>query len=104
MARKSKKNDGLPGNRTQPTIDDVARAAGVSKGTVSHVIGGRVPVTAATRARLHQAIDARNYRPAESGGALTARKLPAESRQKVDASVPRLTTVGYVSVDYTAIL
>jgi len=61
-------------------------------------------VTAATRARVDQAIKALNYRPAETARALTARKRPAESNQKIDASVPRLTTVGYVSVDYTACL
>jgi sugar/nucleoside kinase (ribokinase family) len=92
------------GNRTQPTIDDVARAAGVSKGTVSHVIGGRVPVAAATRARVEEAIAALNYRPAETARSLTARKRPPESSLRFDASVPRLTTVGYVSVDYTACL
>jgi ribokinase len=92
------------GNRTQPTIDDVARAAGVSKGTVSHVIGGRVPVAAATRARVDEAIAALNYRPAETARSLTARKRPPESNLRFDASVPRLTTVGYVSVDYTACL
>src|ERR1700730_14497835 len=92
------------GHRTQPTIDDVARAAGVSKGTVSHVIGGRVSVSAAPRARVARAIAALNYRPAETARALTARKRPAESNLRIDASVPRLTTVGYVSVDYTACL
>jgi ribokinase len=91
-------------NRTQPTIDDVARAAGVSKGTVSHVIGGRVPVAAATRARVDEAIAALNYHPAETARSLTARKRPPESNLRVDASVPHLTTVGYVSVDYTACL
>lgn len=93
-----------PGHRTHPTIDDVARAAGVSKGTVSHVIGGRVPVTPATRARVDQAIMALNYCPAETARSLTARKRPAESNLRTDPSVPRLTTVGYVSVDYTACL
>ena len=92
------------GHRTHPTIDDVARAAGVSKGTVSHVIGGRVPVTATTRARVDRAIMALNYCPAETARSLTARKRPAESNLRTDPSVPRLTTVGYVSVDYTACL
>ena len=91
-------------HRMYPTIDDVARAAGVSKGTVSHVIGGRVSVTAATRARVDQAIAALNYCPAETARSLTARKRPAESNLRIDPSVPRLTTVGYVSVDYTACL
>ena len=97
----------IPGDlihRRYPTIDDVARAAGVSKGTVSHVIGGRVSVTAATRARVDQAIAALNYCPAETARSLTARKRPAESNLRIDPSVPRLTTVGYVSVDYTACL
>ncbi|MET0969447.1 MAG: PfkB family carbohydrate kinase [Tardiphaga sp.] len=92
------------GHRTQPTIADVARAAGVSKGTVSHVIGGRVAVTAATRARVDEAIAALNYRPAETARALTARRRQSEPNTRIDASVPRLTTVGYVSVDYTACL
>ena len=90
--------------RTHPTIDDVARAAGVSKGTVSHVIGGRVPVAAATRARVDQAIAALDYRPAETARALTARRRPFVSGLRIDPSVPRLTTAGYVSVDYTACL
>ena len=92
------------GHRTQPTIDDVARAAGVSKGTVSNVIGGRVTVTGATRARVDAAIAALNYRPAETARALTARRRQPEPNPRFDASVPRLTTVGYVSVDYTACL
>ena len=93
-----------PGQRTDPTIDDVARAAGVSKGTVSHVMGGRVPVAAATRARVNQAIAALSYRPAETARALTARRRPVVSSLRVDPAVPHLTTVGYVSVDYTACL
>jgi ribokinase len=92
------------GHRTQPTIDDVARAARVSKGTVSNVIGGRVPVTGATKARVDEAIAALNYRPAETARALTARKRQPEPNLRIDASVPRLTTVGYVSVDYIACL
>ncbi|SFD51871.1 ribokinase [Bosea sp. CRIB-10] len=82
------------------TIDDVAQAAGVSKGTVSNVINGRIPVAPETRRRVEQAITDLAFRPAESGRALTARKRMAEP--KLDASVPRLTTIGYVSVDYFA--
>jgi ribokinase len=88
----------------QPTIDDVARLAAVSKGTVSHVISGRAPVSPETRARVERAIAALGYRPAESARSLTARKRPATLEQRFDAQVPRLTTVGYVSVDYTAYL
>jgi ribokinase len=88
--------------RTQPIIDDVARLAGVSKGTVSHVISRRVPVSAATRERVERAIAELAYRPAESARSLTARKRFVEQESRFDALVPRLTTIGYVSVDYTA--
>lgn len=89
---------------THPTIDDVARAAGVSKGTVSNVINRRVAVAPATRARVERAIRALDFQPAESARALTARKGPADHESRADPSTPRLTTVGYVSVDFTAAL
>ncbi|PSC02514.1 carbohydrate kinase [Alsobacter soli] len=85
-----------------PTISDVARAAGVSKATVSHVLNGRVPVRPHTRARVLEAIRALDYVPAETARSLTARKRPAGPDARAGASVPRLTTVGYVSVDYVA--
>ncbi|WP_406857991.1 PfkB family carbohydrate kinase [Alsobacter sp. KACC 23698] len=88
----------------QPTISDVARAAGVSKATVSHVLNGRVVVRPDTRERVMAAIRDLDYAPAETARSLTARKRGAEPDAKVDAAVPRLTTVGYVSVDYVACL
>lgn len=85
-----------------PTIDDVAREAGVSKGTVSNVLNGRVAVSEGMRAKVETAIERLGFRPAESARSLTARKLPADFDRRLDPSVPRLTTVGYVSVDFTA--
>lgn len=85
-----------------PTIADVARHAGVSKATVSHVVNGRVPVRPETRARVEAAIGALRYTPADSARSLTARKQPSEREPRADRSVPRLTTVGYVSVDFIA--
>lgn len=82
-----------------PTISDVARVAGVSKATVSHVLNARVYVRPHTRDRVLAAIRALDYAPAETARSLTARK---RSAPRADASVPRLTTVGYVSVDYVA--
>jgi ribokinase len=87
-----------------PTIDDVARAAGVSKGTVSNVINHRVAVSPDTRARVERAIRALDFQPAETARALTARKGPADHESRADPSTPRLTAVGYVSVDFTAAL
>lgn len=89
--------------RTLPcTIDDVARTARVSKGTVSNVLNGKVPVSPATRARVDAAIAELGYRPTESARSLTARKRPADFERKLDPSRVRLTTVGYVSIDFTA--
>ena len=47
------------------TIRDVARAAGASTATVSHVLNGSRFVAAETKARVEQAIRDLNYRPHE---------------------------------------
>ena len=96
----------LPGQQARQsahcTINDVAREARVSKGTVSNVLNGKVSVSSATRASVEAAIAALGYLPSESARSLTARKRPAESERRLDRSLVRLTTVGYVSVDFTA--
>ena len=45
------------------TIKDVARLAGVSPTTVSHALGGKRPVAAATRRRVREAAERLGYRP-----------------------------------------
>jgi DNA-binding LacI/PurR family transcriptional regulator len=45
------------------TLESVARAAGVSKGTVSKVLNGREDVNAETRARIAQVLDQHQYVP-----------------------------------------
>lgn len=45
------------------TIADVAAEAGVSKSTVSHALSGKRPISAATRERIQEAIDALGYHP-----------------------------------------
>jgi LacI family transcriptional regulator len=47
----------------RPTLDTVARVAGVSKATVSKVLNGRGDVSAATRARVQDAIASLGYVP-----------------------------------------
>lgn len=47
----------------QPNIKDVARRSGVSLMTVSRVINGEANVSAATRQRVQDAIEALGYRP-----------------------------------------
>lgn len=48
---------------TRPTIDDIARAAGVSKGTVSRVINGHATVAAMTRERVQEVMSRLGYAP-----------------------------------------
>ena len=45
------------------TIDDIARAAGVGKGTVDRVLHSRGRVSAETRARVLRCIEQLDYRP-----------------------------------------
>ena len=52
------------------TIADVARAAGVSTSTVSYVLSGRRPISAATRARVEASIAQLGYRPHAGARAL----------------------------------
>lgn len=56
----------MPGEErgaARPTIDDIARAAGVSKGTVSRVINGHAAVAAGTRERVQAVMARLDYAP-----------------------------------------
>lgn len=55
----------------QPSIDEVARHAGVSIATVSRVLTGSKPVSDATRQRVQAAIDALGYRASPFGRGLS---------------------------------
>jgi DNA-binding LacI/PurR family transcriptional regulator len=57
--------------RRRPTIDDVARHAGVSKGAVSLALNGRPGVSDATRLRIAEAADALDWRPSVRAKALS---------------------------------
>jgi LacI family transcriptional regulator len=56
--------------RNAPTINDVARHAGVSPMTVSRVINGEQVVKAETRAKVEEAIKALNYAPSAAARSL----------------------------------
>lgn len=56
------------------TIKDVARKAGVSVGTVSHVLNGSASVRDATRERVQQAIEALDYHPTAAARSLKNRR------------------------------
>lgn len=75
-----------------PTINDVARAAGVSTSTVSYVLSGRRPISAGTRARVEAAIAELRYHPHAGARAL------AGSRTNVLALVVPLRSAINLSV------
>ena len=58
------------GARRPPTIEDVARAAGVGRGTASRVLNGSVQVSPAARAAVSRAVDEARLR-SQPGGTLT---------------------------------
>jgi DNA-binding LacI/PurR family transcriptional regulator len=58
--------------RRRPTIDDVARLAGVSKGAVSVAMNGQAGVADATRARINEAARTLSWRPNLHARALLA--------------------------------
>ncbi len=58
--------------RRGPTIADVARAAGVSKGTVSFALNDRPGVAPATKARILAAAEELGFRPSHRARALSA--------------------------------
>jgi DNA-binding LacI/PurR family transcriptional regulator len=56
------------------TIEDIARAAGVSVSTVSRIINDKPDVAVATRTRVQQIIDELGYRPHSQAQSLAAGK------------------------------
>jgi LacI family transcriptional regulator len=67
------------------TIKDVARAAGVSVSTVSHVLSGRRPISEPTRLRVMEAIERLGYRPNR-----LAQGLVSKSSRSLGLLVPDL--------------
>ncbi|MCC2594471.1 LacI family DNA-binding transcriptional regulator [Tessaracoccus sp. OS52] len=61
---------GLPGRKTGPSIQDVARLAGVSAQTVSRVSTGSQPVRPETRRMVLEAMDQLGYSPNRAARAL----------------------------------
>jgi DNA-binding LacI/PurR family transcriptional regulator len=73
------------------TINDVARAAGVSPSTVSYVLSGRRPISGPTRARVHAAIAELGFHPHAGARALASSKtnvLALVVPLRVDVNVP----------------
>lgn len=63
-------NEGLSGQNMKPTINDIARIAGVSKKTVSRVINDSPSLTGETREKVKAVIDELGYVPNPQARAL----------------------------------
>jgi len=72
------------------TIADVARASGVSKTTVSHVLSGKRPVGSLTRDRVERAVADLGYRPNR-----LARSLRTNRTHTIALVVPDITNPYY---------
>ncbi|WP_250035126.1 LacI family DNA-binding transcriptional regulator [Paractinoplanes maris] len=73
------------------TINDVARAAGVSPSTVSYVLSGRRPISAGTRERVQAAIAELGFHPHAGARALASSKtnvLALVVPLRTDVNVP----------------
>lgn len=57
-----------------PTIKEVAKRAGVSVGTASHVLNGKVPVSDELRKRVEAAISELDYHPSQVARSLSIRR------------------------------
>src|SRR5215472_6804069 len=64
-------SDSGPASRRRPTIDDVARRAGVSPALVSFAVNGRPGVAEETRTRILETANELGWRPSASARALT---------------------------------
>ncbi|HET9016588.1 MAG TPA: LacI family DNA-binding transcriptional regulator [Thermomicrobiaceae bacterium] len=67
---------GLRERERPPTLEDVARRAGVSRQTISRVINGKGEVAAATRERVLAAVLELGYQPNSLARSLATRKSP----------------------------
>ena len=96
------RNRGFSGMiQRRPTIVEIARKAGVSTGTVSHVMNQTARVRPPTRKKVDDAILAISYlsRPYDPVDGRISRRDPDHAGS---LTCPRLVSVGYISVDYTA--
>ena len=75
------------------TMKDVARCAGVTIGTVSHVINGTAPISEETTARVREAIRELNYVPN-----LAARHMRRKEKRQIGLLIPKLDNNFYARI------
>ncbi|MEP7355820.1 MAG: LacI family DNA-binding transcriptional regulator [Anaerolineales bacterium] len=83
------------------TIRDVARQAGVSVATVSHVVNDTHYVTPELHQRVFSAITALNYQPNNLARALSQKAIPLLALVVPDISNPYWSAVARAVQDYT---
>lgn len=76
--------------KKRSTMEDVAQMAGVTIGTVSHVINGTASISAATTARVKEAIEKLNYIPNAA-----AQNMRRKENRQLGLLVPKLTNMFY---------
>lgn len=82
----------MNGGRKRPSMDDVAAAAGVSKGAVSKVIRNAYGVSPAMRAKVEKVIDELGYRPR-----IAARSMRGASFT-IGVEIPQLTNPFFTQI------
>jgi sugar/nucleoside kinase (ribokinase family) len=87
--------------KSRATIKDVARLARVSIGTVSRVVNGNTAVTEQNRVAVFEAIQRLGYRPSSVARSLVGQTERARRNTLLSPDAPRLTTIGYVSIDHS---
>ena len=80
-------------SRARATIDDVARAAGVSTATVSRALNGAPWVREATRGKVLAAAEALDYHPSITAQSLTTGRSRVIGIVVSDIQIPFFTTV-----------
>ena len=80
-------------NSENTTIYDIASEVGVSIATVSRVLRGETNVSPATREKVQQAIDRRNYRPSS-----IARGLTSKTTHSLGIILPKLLNPHYAMI------
>ena len=91
-------NNSTSTKKNKITIRQVAELAGVTIGTVSHVINGTAPISPETTARVHEAISTLNYVPN-----ITAKSLRSKSSKVVGFLIPNLNNNFYSRISSTFI-
>jgi LacI family transcriptional regulator len=81
---------------SKPTIEDVAKLAGVSIKTVSRVVNNEANVRDATRARVQRAIAELNYSPNQSARSLASRRSYLIGLLYDDPSLYEIPSSSYV--------